>query len=189
MAFLAAIPAALGIGGGAAAGAAGAASGLGGLGAAISAGGTLLGGLATMGQMNYQAEVAKNNATIASQNATAAEQAGEQQAAQESRKNAAQMGSIVASQAANGVDVNTGSAVDVQTSEREIGHLDTENVMRNAEMQAYGYRTQSTNYQAQAKLDSAAASLAPISAAFGATGSYLEKSSALGSNWTGMATS
>lgn len=187
MAFLAAIPAALGIGGGAAAGAT--AGGLGGLGAAISAGGTLLGGLATMSQMNYQAKVAENNAKIAQQNATAAEQAGEQQAAAQSRKEAAQMGAIVASQAANGIDVNTGSAVDVQESQRELGKLDTENVMRNAEMQAYGYRTQSTNYEAQAKADQSAAFFAPISAAIGATGSYLGKASALSSKWTGDTTS
>lgn len=176
MAFLAAIPAALGsIGSGT----------LGLLGAGVSAVGAIAGGIAQRNMNNYQAEVAANNAKIAQQNATAAEQAGQEQAAAQSRKSAAMAGQILATQAANNVDVNSGSAVDVQVSQRETGKLDTANTLRNAEMQAYGYRTQSTNYEAQAALDRKAASNAPISAMLGATGGFLGSASSLSSKWTG----
>lgn len=178
MAFLAAIPAALG-------GVLGGASGLGAIGAGVSAVGTILGGVAQAGQANYQAEVAKNNAQIAKQNATEATEAGQAQAQAESEKGAQVAGSIIASQAANGIDVNTGSAVDVQQSQREESKLDTNTVMHNAEMSAYGYRTQQTSYLAQAKLDESEAAQAPIAAAIGATGSFLSNASSLSSKWTG----
>ena len=40
-------------------------------------------------------------------------------------------------QAANNIDVNTGSAVDVRASEREADVLDTATVLSNAELEAY----------------------------------------------------
>jgi hypothetical protein len=58
----------------------------------------------------YQAQVARNNAIIAGYNATEAEQAGETQAYVTSQTAAAQGGRIKAAQAANNIDVNTGSA-------------------------------------------------------------------------------
>lgn len=158
------------------------------IGAATSALGTIVGGVAQANQANYQAQVADNNAKIAKQNATSAEEAGRVEAQAQSQKGAAIEGSIIASQAANGIDVNTGSAVDVQKSQRETDALDTANVMRNADLSAYGYRTQASNYQAQAGLDRSQASFAPISAAIGATGSFLGNASSIGSKWTGLQT-
>ncbi|MBB3453883.1 hypothetical protein FHT86_002139 [Rhizobium sp. BK313] len=155
------------------------------VGAATSAVGSVFGGIASANQANYQAEVAKNNAKIAEQNATQATEAGEAQAQAESEKGAQVAGGIIAAQAANGIDVNSGSAVDVQQSQREESKLDTNTVMHNAELSAYGYRTQSTNYQAQAELDKTQAAEAPIAAAIGATGSFLSNASSISSKWTG----
>src|SRR6201999_2048290 len=42
--------------------------------------------------------------------------------------------------------------VDVQTSERELGNLDTKTVANNAAVQVYGYETESVNDKAQEKL-------------------------------------
>lgn len=103
----------------------------------------------------YQAAVASNNALIAEQNADYAIKAGQQQAATESMKGAATVGAIKSAQAASGVDVNTGSAVDVQESERLRSALDTQTVMHNAQLKAYGYRTQATNFEAEAGLRTA----------------------------------
>lgn len=150
------------------------------IGAGISAGGTLMNGMAQSQAASYQAQVASNNAIIAQQNAVHAEQAGAQQTDAMSKKGAAQEAAIRGAIAANGVDVNSGSAVDVQTSARETSKLDTLTTDNNAQLQVYGYRTQATNYQAQSQLDQMTAASAPIGAAFGATGSLLSNASSIG---------
>lgn len=124
-------------------------------GVAISAYSAVSAGQAQSANAKYQAQVAKNNQTISNQNATYATQAGEEQATEASQKARAQQAKLIASQAANGIDVNTGSAVDVQQSERETGNLNTSTVLNNAMLRAYGYRTQATNFGAQSALDTA----------------------------------
>ena len=101
-------------------------------GAAIGAIGTIEGGEATQNMAAYQAQVAKNNQIIANQNAQYANEAGEAQAAATSLKGAAVGGKIKAGEAANNIDVNSGSAVNVQQSQREQAQLDTETVVNNA---------------------------------------------------------
>ena len=100
---------------------------------------------------NYKGQVARYNAIIADQNADYAIQAVTQQSAAASMKGAARGAAIKTSQAASGIDVNTGSAVDVQASDRMVAQLDAETVLNDAELQAYGYRTQKTNFIAQAQ--------------------------------------
>ena len=68
-------------------------------------------------------------------------------------KSAAASGRLKAGQAANGVDVNSGSAVAVQSGQRKAGLLDTATVANNAELQAYGYRSQAAGFNAQAGLE------------------------------------
>lgn len=156
---------------------------LGVVGAGVSALGTIEQGQATANAANYQAEVANNDAVIAQQNATYAEKAGAAQTQQESMKNAAVAGSIKAGLAANGVDVNTGSASDVELSQRETGQLDTETTNNNALLTAYGYRTQATNFTAQAGLYQSEAEQAPIGADIGAAGGLLGNASSIGFKW------
>jgi hypothetical protein len=103
----------------------------------------------------YQAQVAANNATIANQNATYARQAGEAKATTQSLQARARLGAAVTGEAAQGVDVTTGSAADVQATDRALGQLDTETVRNNAALTAYGYRSQSTGFTAQSGLDQA----------------------------------
>ena len=160
------------------------AAGLGG--GAATAAGTLEQGAAAANAADYKAAVARNNAIIAQQNAAYAIQSGHAQAANQSRKGAAIMGKIKAGQAASGVDVNTGSAVDVQQSQREINKLDSDTVLNNAELKAYGYRSDATNYTAQAGLDEMEAEQAPIGAAFSAAGSLLSSASSVGTKWAMM---
>lgn len=150
-----------------------------------SAAGTVASGIAQGNAASYQAQVAQNNAVIAQQNATYAEKAGAAQSQQESLKNAANAGSIKAAQAANGVDVNSGSNLDVQASGRELGQLDTETTENNALLQAYGYTTQATNFTAQAGLEQQEAAQAPIGAALAAGGGLLGNASALSFKWSG----
>ena len=123
------------------------------IGGVISAVGTISAGMAQKNAMDYQAQVAQNNAIIAQQNANYAIEAGQVKATQQSLKEAEVGGEIKAAQAASGVDVNTGSNKDVQVSQRMLGKLNTEQQMANAQLTEYGYLSQKTNYQAQATLD------------------------------------
>ena len=132
---------------------------------------------------SYQAQVAKNNATIASQNAEYATQAGSEKATEASLKARERLGAVTTALAASGVDVNTGSAADVEKTQRETGSLETQQVVNNAALQAYGYRSQSTGYQAEAGLESAEAAEAPTAGLLSATGGLLGSASSLGLNY------
>ena len=134
---------------------------------------------------HYQSQVAANNATIAQQNANYAIAAGEEKAQMTSMQNAARIGQIKAAIGANNIDVNSGSAADVQTSQREIGKLDEETTMNNALLQAYGYQVQGTGFTAQAGLDTATAGQAPVAEAGGISGSLLSGAKAIPASWLG----
>src|ERR1035437_6905317 len=69
---------------------------------------------------NYQAGVAKLNSQIDLQNADYARQQGEIQVMQYGMKSSQQQAQIKVTQAASGLDVNSGSAVDVQQSQKQI---------------------------------------------------------------------
>ena len=154
-------------------------------GGAVSAGGAVLGGIAQGNASSYQAAVARNNAITANQNATYAEEAGYAQADATARKGAAQSGKIKTAQAANNIDVNTGSASRVQAGQRETNVLNTETVLNNAELSAYGYRTQATGFTAQAGLEQQEAEEAPIGGALNATGDLLSSASSVGFKYGG----
>ena len=141
-------------------------------GTALTAAGTVGTGIATGNAAAYNAQVARNNATIAQQNAVYSTQAGYASAEDEGLKASEQLGQVGAGLAANNV-TNTGSATRVLQGTREIGALDQAQTMQNAELQAYGYRTQATGYKATAGLESAEAQYAPIGADISAGGSLL----------------
>src|SRR5277367_3707601 len=107
---------------------------LGAIGAIATTGGGLFQGIANSQAANYRATVARNNATIANQNATRAIAAGQQQAANQSRQNAAAFGALKTGLAANNIDTNSGSAVDLEASQRTKGQLDDSNTLYNAQV-------------------------------------------------------
>jgi hypothetical protein len=146
-------------------------------GAAISAVGSIEQGQAQSNAANYQSQVAANNAKIAQQNAAYSLAAGQVQATDQGLKNRAQGGRIVASQAANNVDVNSGSAVAVQQSQRETGMENVQQTLQNANLQAYGYRTGAISDTAQSQLYGLEANQAPIGADLGAAGGLLSHAS------------
>lgn len=138
---------------------------------------------ATAAADRYQAQVAKNNAQIAEQNAAYATQAGQAQAEDAGLRARSALGAVKAAEAAGGIDVNSGSATDAQTTEREVGLLNTNRIVNNAALQAYGYRTQETNFLAQQQLLQGEAQQAASSALPSAFGTLLSGASSLGTNW------
>lgn len=119
---------------------------------AVSAVGAISQGNALSSMANYQSQVSANNATIAGQYAQQATQVGEAQSYQQGLKERQQQQAITTGIAAGGVNVNTGSAAAVRQSQREIGQLDVEQVRQRAALQAYGYRTQQTGFEAESQL-------------------------------------
>lgn len=132
---------------------------------------------------DYQAGVANLNAQIASQNAEYAIQAGEHQAVQAGLQGAAISGKIKAAQGASGLDVNTGSTVDVQKSQAEINSLNQTVIRSNAAKTAYGYQVEGVQFEAQAQLDKLAGSNAVTAGYLNAASSVIGAASSVSSQW------
>ena len=151
------------------------------VGAVAGAAGSLASAAAQSKAAAYQAAVAKNNQQIEQYNAVQAANAGRIQAQQKSMKNAEQIARIGAALAAGNIDVNTGSAVDVKTSQREVGQLDAQTTMHNAELQVYGYSNRAQAFGEQAQLDTMESSQGGMAGILGAGGSVLGNSKAFSS--------
>ena len=154
--------------------------------AASGAAGSLQQGEATQAANNANAQVATQNAAIAQNNAVFAAQAGEIDAGIQGEKNQQTMGTTRAAEASaggSGVDVNSGSAANVQASQAMLGQMDELNIRAAAAKAAYGYQTQAVGFQGQAAQDIAAgqnaATAGTINAITGAT-SGLAKAAASG---------
>lgn len=155
-----------------------------------SLGSSLIGGIGALQSGNaqsaaskYNAQIAAENSTIAQQNATWAGEAGEQQAGEASQKTRATVGAIQAAQAANNVDVNSGSAVDVRSTAAQLGELSAINIRSNAARSAYGYQTASTSQTAQSELDTYNAGQESLAGETGAATSLLGGAGNAGLNY------
>lgn len=148
-------------------------------GAGLSAAGSIAGGIAQGKAASYQAQVARNNATIAQQNAAHAASVGAEDTEVAGLKARNRLASTRAGFAANNLDITSGSPADVIAGEQKSGALDTETVANNAALQVYGYGTQAAGYEGQAQLDQAEAGFDPIEGALKGTGSLLDKTSSL----------
>lgn len=109
-------------------------------------------GAAAEASAKYQAQVARNNETIAAQNAQYSAAAAGTQAQANDMKERATLGGILAAQGASGLDVDGGSSRDVREAARRIGRLDTETIYSNALQSARSSLTQATGFEAQSRL-------------------------------------
>ena len=96
--------------------------------------------------LNYQADVAANNAQIAEWQAQDAIRQGQDQEQSSRLQYAATKGKQRAALAANGVALDEGSAVDILTSTDYANEMDASTIQANAARSAWGYRTQGTSY-------------------------------------------
>jgi hypothetical protein len=106
----------------------------------LEAAGGLFKGVGSIGSGYASANAADYNAEIARQSAANASEAGQSQATVESLKGADVLGNVKASQAANNIDVDSGSALKVQQGARAASVYNTESVENNALLAAYGYK-------------------------------------------------
>lgn len=111
-------------------------------------------GKAQKAQYDYQAKVAKKNAQIAQANADQKRQEGIEEARQQRMKTLRAVGSQQAAMAANGIDISSGTALDVIEDTAAMGELDALTTRYNYESQAVGLEQQANNFNNQAYLDS-----------------------------------
>jgi hypothetical protein len=121
----------------------------------------------------YNAKIAGMNAQLATQQAGYEGAVGEQKVGEAGLKAEAEAGKVKVNQAANNIDVNSGSAVGVQKSQSEMAMLNEMNIRSNAARSAYGYETQAAGDVAQANLDRAQQSSDKTAGYVGAAGSLL----------------
>lgn len=131
----------------------------------------------------YQARIAKINSDIDKQNADYARNKGEIDATQYGVKAAQQMGHIRAAQGASGLDVNSGSNADVQSSQRKVTSLDLNQIRSNAAKTAYDYDVQSQMDLNQSGIYSAASSNASRAGTLNMLGSIIGTAGSVSSKW------
>jgi hypothetical protein len=161
---------------------------------AVGLGATLAGGIlsatgaeksaAAQQQMyNYQAGVAKINAQIDKQNAEYARNQGEIQATQFGLKEAQQEAGIKTAQAASNLDVNSGSTVEVQQSQRKLGQMDMAQIRANAAKTAYDFDVKSVMDLNQSTLDVMAGQTAKTAGDIQAMSSIIGSVGSVASKW------
>ncbi len=155
-------------------------------GAANQASGQIAQGNAANEMAQYRAQVARNNAKAATGDAAYAIQAGKLESYNQGMKNRAHLGNVKAEQAASGVDINRGSAVDVRAGEAATGRQEQQNIESNANLKAYGYRRQANDYTAEAGLDERGGYNSQVAARSEAGSTVLGAASSLAFKWGSM---
>lgn len=139
----------------------------------LSATGSILEGVSSMGQHRYRAQVAKNNALIHGRNSDQALVEGQSEESRHRYKTAQLVGAQKAAQAANGVDVAFGSPVDVRTESATMGDYDALMIRYNSAKDAYGERLKAADSLAEAKMQRAAGRFALAKSFIGAASSIV----------------
>ena len=168
-------------------------------GVAASVAGSVVGGIssyqqgkAAQEQYNYQAQVERENAKIAEQNAAQVRQQGIEESRLQRMKTAQKVASQTTAMAANGVDVTQGTSLDVIEDTAATGELDALQTSYNYETKAMQYDRQANNFLNQANLDVISGRNAYTASRMNTLASGLEGVSKVGNvaeKWFGMGVS
>ena len=115
--------------------------------------GTGISAFSAIQQGDYGAAVAQQNAQLARANAGNIYQAGAQQEMTQLFKTAGVVSQAKAAQGSSGLDVNTGSGVDVRASDAALGNLGALTIRSNVARAAYGEDIQASDFTASASND------------------------------------
>jgi hypothetical protein len=114
-----------------------------------SVGGAYVQSQAMRAQGEHQENIAKMNAQLAEAQADQAMKRGQAEANRKEAQMKILRGRQRAAGAANGVDVDSGSMLEIQEESMALGALDAMTIKNNAIREAYGYKSQSMSYQQQ----------------------------------------
>jgi len=115
-----------------------------------SAAGSYYGAKSEQTQLDVQADIADVNSRIAELGAQSVLRQGQREVGRVTMQAGQLKSRQRASMAANGVDLNEGSAAELQDSTDIMKEIDAATVEANSIRSAWGYRTQGTSYQNQA---------------------------------------
>lgn len=133
----------------------------------------------------YKAQVAQNNSIIAQRNAEQANAAGRIAAQTNDLKTKNLVSTQLVAQASSGLDVGSGSAVNVRQSAADLGHLDTLTILNNAAKNAAGFKAQGMNFQAEGQLNKQAGAFAQEAGDINIMTSLLGGATGVADKWAG----
>lgn len=159
------------------------AMGLSAVGGVVSAFGQMEQGKASQQSALYQAAVAKNNKIVAERAAEAEKMQGLIESEQNDLKVRGVAGAQKAAQAANGIDVNTGTALAIRKGTVEMGTYDSEMIRANAGKKAYNYLVQAQNFESEAQFKTMQGEQALKASKTAAFGTLIGTASSLAGKW------
>lgn len=133
-------------------------------------------GVSAFGQMRSgsdQQNIYNQNAQIADYQAEDALQRGQVNERMMRRQTKQVIGSQRASLASQGVDINKGSALDVQADAAYLGELDALTIRNNAAKEAWGYKVQANDYRNKGKIAKREGMFGAFNTILGSAGSLL----------------
>lgn len=131
----------------------------------------VMGASNSISQGNYQSSLLRQNAVLKNQAADEALIAGNTSADWQRVKANQAIGTQRSVQAANGIDVNSGSSAQLQDDTAMLGELDALTIQNNAAREAYGYRVQASQDIANSKQVKKNAKNSALGSILGGTGS------------------
>jgi hypothetical protein len=138
---------------------------------AISLVGGMMGAQNAQQQGAFQSAMAEQNAGYKEAAAQDAIKRGDVQADQYRRQVGQMIGSQRSGFAANGIDVNSGTAAEVQDDTAAFGEFDALTIANNAAREAWGYRVGAENDRMNAKMTQSNAKSAATGSILGGVGS------------------
>lgn len=134
---------------------------------------SIMQGQAAAAQAGYAAQVARNNQIIANRNDADSLKRGQIEEDKLRQRNALLLGRQRAELSGQGFLVDEGSPLDIQMDSAGLGELDALTLRSGYEREAYSYRVQGMNQEAQAILYDSKASSAMLGGYLGAAGSII----------------
>ena len=138
---------------------------------------------AQFGMNQYQAQVATINQQVQLQNADFARQQGSITAMNYGLSTGQNIGQTKAAQASSGFDVNSGSAAQVRSSERNVENLNLNQIRANTALTAYNYDVGASAQSNQAGLYRLAGTNAVAAGNIAATSSIIGGASSVATKW------
>lgn len=135
-----------------------------------------------------QQQLANYNAQVAEMQAADAIERGRESEGRHRTSVRGLVGTQRAALAASGVDVNDGSALDIQADTAAMGEMDALTIRLNAAREAWGYRTQATDYRARGEIAKNEGNMKAVGTILGAGATYAYNRYGFGSTTRGTTT-
>ena len=139
---------------------------------AIAAAAAVLQGVSAFGQAHYQRQVARNNQTIATQNANRTSDAAQVAQLRSDREYAQVTGQQLAAQSASGFDVLGASQIGVRALTAKVRGEAATDIRRKGESDTAGYFNQAAGFAGEANAARAAGISALLATPLNAAGAY-----------------